>query len=164
LDVAINEPMKQLRPGIRVDGRNRVKAALMVLVMFYPLVVISPLAAEKPSGPTWSRTYAPIVGGDSLGETSDGGFVIAANSFGAWVMKSDNAGTPEWERNYMPTGYLDAYASQVQQTSDGGYLVTGYASFGGPWLLKLDNNGNVQWSRIYNGEGFSWVGQTSDGG
>jgi hypothetical protein len=57
------------------------------------------------------------------------------------------------------------FASSVQQTSDGGYIVAGYA--GDIFLIKTDANGNVQWTKTYGGTGWdeaSSVQQTSDGG
>jgi hypothetical protein len=57
------------------------------------------------------------------------------------------------------------FASSVQQTSDGGYIVAGYA--GDIFLIKTDANGNVQWTKTYGGTGWdeaSFVQQTSDGG
>jgi TolB-like protein len=64
------------------------------------------------------------------------------------------------------------YASFVQQTSDGGYIVAGYTlSFGAVlydiFLIKTDAYGNVQWAKTYGGTrddiAYS-VQQTSDGG
>src|SRR5437867_2557509 len=146
---------------------NKMKVALMILLMLYPIVFIPPVAGGTTSELTWSRTYAQIVGGDSLKATSDGGFVVTSTSFGAWVMRADASGQPKWEKTYTPTGYSDAESGLVQLTRDGGYLIAGGAiGLGGShqWLLKLDNNGNVQWSRIYRGGAFLWIEQTSDGG
>jgi hypothetical protein len=64
------------------------------------------------------------------------------------------------------------YASSVQQTSDGGYIVTGRtASFGAgdndAFLVKTDASGNIQWAKTYGGasnDGAFSVQQTSDGG
>jgi len=64
------------------------------------------------------------------------------------------------------------YAWDVQQTSDGGYVVAGDTSTFGAgsrdiWLLKLDSNGGVAWQKTYGGEGTdgaSAMQQTSDGG
>jgi hypothetical protein len=70
-------------------------------------------------------------------------------------------------------GGTDGYwASSVQQTSDGGYIVAGYTdSFGAGdddiFLIKTDANGNIIWAKTYGGidndRAFS-VQQTSDGG
>jgi hypothetical protein len=69
-------------------------------------------------------------------------------------------------------GTNDEWASSVQQTSDGGYIMAGRTrSFGAGgvdvFLIKTDAFGNVQWAKAYGGGGadlaFS-VQQTSDGG
>jgi hypothetical protein len=95
---------------------------------------------------------------------------MASTSSGAWVMKANFAGLPEWEKVYTATGYQSSSGMLTLQTSDHGYLVVGSVSSstgGGPWLIKLDNRGVVQWSRVYGGlseDRFSWVQQTIDGG
>jgi hypothetical protein len=62
---------------------------------------------------------------------------------------------------------------QLQQTTDGGFIITGYTrSYGtmsgrNVWLIKTDESGNEQWENTFGGnnddEGHS-VKQTSDGG
>lgn len=62
-----------------------------------------------------------------------------------------------WWRTYGGLGDEAGYC--VEQTNDGGYIVTG-----SPWtLLKLDERGNTQWKKEY-GFGGNCVHQTSDGG
>jgi uncharacterized delta-60 repeat protein len=85
-----------------------------------------------------------------------------------------------WVRTYggsgiYPDGFHggpDDYAYSVEQTSDGGYIVTGYSepASGGlqPWLwvVKLNSTGSVTWQKAYGSwveSGYS-VEQTSDGG
>jgi uncharacterized delta-60 repeat protein len=125
----------------------------------------------------WAKTY----GGTnddrarSVQQTSDGGYIVAGytQSFGAgldiFLIKTDASGNVSWAKTYGGIG--NDYASSVQQTSDGGYILAGFTgSFGAGgdiFLIKTDANGNVQWAKTYGGTDFDWaysVQQTSDGG
>jgi hypothetical protein len=127
----------------------------------------------------WSRTY----GGDSWDvgvsaqQTADGGYIVAGvtYSFGAdegniYLMRTDSAGETLWTRLYGGTEY--EWGGSVQQTLDGGYIVTGETeSFGAGgtdvYLIKTDSLGDTLWTRTYGGAdqdcGYS-VQQTTDGG
>ena len=126
----------------------------------------------------WAKTYG---GTDyyytsSVQQTSDGGYILAGYtwSFSAGgdilLIKTDANGNVQWAKTYGGTD--DDYASSVQQTSDGGYILAGTTwSFGAGWsdifLIKTDANGNVQWAKTYGEAGYdlaSSVQQTSDGG
>jgi len=87
------------------------------------------------------------------------------------VMEVSASTTSElWVRTYGGSSY-DGF-NQIINTSDGGYVLTGYtASFGNGtlnvWLVKMDSAGNVQWHRTYGGSAKSAgnsVVQTNDGG
>ncbi len=73
-------------------------------------------------------------------------------------------------KTYGGTG--EDKASSVQQTEDGGYIVTGSTSSYGAgdkdiWILKLDVSGNVEWQKTFGGSGVdeaSAVLQTAEGG
>ncbi|MBN4051323.1 gliding motility-associated C-terminal domain-containing protein [bacterium AH-315-M05] len=130
----------------------------------------------------WTKNYGGA--GDDRGlylqQTSDGGYIVAGNttSFGAggwdaYVIKADANGDTLWTRTFGGTG--EDHSCYVEQTSDGGYFVTGNTgSFGAGgqdvWLLKLDSSGTLLWANTYGGtgtEGQHWdtKGQiTPDGG
>ena len=127
----------------------------------------------------WEKTYGGA-GDDcaySIQETTDGGYIVTGktNSFGAgdydfWVLKLDRDGELAWQRTYGGTK-VD-YASAIQQTSNGGYILAGYtesfeARGGDFWVLRLSPNGDLEWQKSYGGAGLdsaSSVKQTSDGG
>jgi len=125
----------------------------------------------------WNRTYGRAGNdrGYSVVQTSDGGYAIAGytNSsstlFDVWLIKTDSAGTMQWNQTYG--GTKDDYGRSVVQTSDGGYAIAGDTESSGAgrsdvWLIKTDSGGAMQWNQIYGGRdydlGYSLV-QTGDG-
>src|SRR5439155_690012 len=155
-----------------VLGARVATAALLILVLFAGLPFVRPAQAERVLGLTWDRTYARgLAGPYSTHQTSDGGFIISGESSGAWVMKTNAAGMPEWQRRFIPSGYIDA-DGVIIPTNDGGYILVGSAlpacCRGGhsAWLLKLDHRGGVEWSRFYGApyDALFTVHQTFDGG
>lgn len=138
----------------------------------------------------WSRTYGGVNNEDAqqIKQTADSGFIIVGHtqSFGAgnadvYLVKTDAAGNVEWTKTYGGPNY--DYGNSVQQTADGGYIVSGQTnSFGfnngEVLLLKVDESGTVLWSRTYGGSnvdyshyviqnpagGFTITGQTNSFG
>jgi hypothetical protein len=127
----------------------------------------------------WTRTYGGSNSeeGQCAQQTDDGGYAVCGNSstFGpggldVYVVKTDGNGDTLWTRAYG--GSATDVAMEIQQTSDGGYIVGGYTgSFGAGgfdfYLLKLDADGDTLWTRPYGGtandQAFC-VAQTDDGG
>ncbi len=127
----------------------------------------------------WYNTFGGLVVdvGYSVQQTMDDGYIISGltRSFGAggsdmYLIKTDTNGYQQWAKTFGGSG--DDYGYSVQQTSDGGYIITGVTSSYGAggsdvYLIKTDENGNQQWYKIfggtYNDFGRS-VQQTSDGG
>jgi len=115
--------------------------------------------------------------GNSLIQTSDGGYAIAGytESFGAgkgdvYVVKLDANGNLQWTKTIGGPEY--DWGNSLIQTSDGGYAIAGFTtSFGAGkedvYVVKLDANGNLQWTKTIGGPEYDWGNsliQTSDGG
>ncbi len=115
--------------------------------------------------------------GRAVEQTSDKGFIVAGytGSFGAgnndaYLVKTDSIGNYQWSKTIGESNY--DYAYSVKQTSDGGFILTGYSnSFGAGltdvYLVKTDATGTPQWSKAYGGaqndKGYC-IQKTSDGG
>lgn len=145
-----------------------------IQTIFYVLLLNSMLFAQAPDT-LWTRTFGGIANdwGSSVQQTGDGGYIITGttNSFGAgsadvWLIKTDANGDTLWTKTFGDSAYDSGNA--VQQTSDGGYVVTGLHK-DGVFLIKTDTNGDSLWSRTFrynssfNAEGNS-IQQTSEGG
>ena len=72
------------------------------------------------------------------------------------MVKTDFEGNQEWMQTYGGIG--TDHGRSVVQTSDDGYIISGYTdSFGDSgfnfWLIKTDLLGNLDWQRSYGGTG-----------
>jgi NAD-dependent dihydropyrimidine dehydrogenase PreA subunit len=126
---------------------------------------------------------------EDVEQTSDGGFIVTGSARSEdgdvsedlgltdfWVVKLDIEGAIEWEKSFG--GTFHEVAHDVEETTDGGYIVAGYTcSEDGQitnhlglddfWVIKLDSLGTMQWQRTYGGSDndFAYaIQQTSDGG
>ena len=125
---------------------------------------------------TWQKTY----GGPnreaalSIRETSDGGYVVAGGTDyfipgtgDVWVLKLDSSGNILWQKTYGEAGHDTAI--DIQQTTDGGYIVLAQSDAFSRWVLKLNADGTVAWQNTYYGDGPGYytpssIEQTADGG
>ncbi|HYV95360.1 MAG TPA: T9SS type A sorting domain-containing protein [Chitinophagales bacterium] len=116
-------------------------------------------------------------------QTSDSGFIISGctakpdnNGFyQLHLLKVNAVGELVWSKYYTKGGCAESPGHYVQQTRDGGFIVTGEAGVADStctwsrwiFLLKTDPDGTLEWSKIFSAAGDdmgSCVQQTVDGG
>ena len=131
-------------------------------------------------GQGWEQTFGGIYDdyGVSIKQTTDGGYIIIGSTSPVptpgyndiYLIKIDENGEEQWSQTFG--GQENDYGKTVQQTSDGGYIITGNtSSFGNGeqdcYLIKTDGNGEEEWSQTFGGQeidsGYSGL-QTIDGG
>ncbi len=143
------------------------------------VVVILICICKLSSAQTFQKTYGGtgVDAAQSVQQTSDGGYIIAgsATSYGAgnadvYLIKTNATGDTLWTKTFGGTG--DDLASSVEQTSDGGYIITGYTySFGAGsvdvYLIRTNDTGDTLWTKTYGGTDQDFgndVKQTADSG
>jgi hypothetical protein len=175
--------------GVVVFLRNNL-ALMKNLVLGAVVLVFSATLQAQPSI-QWQKTLGGSLNDDakSIEQTSDGGFITAgftvsddgdiAENYGFfdfWVVKFDSLGAVLWKKNYGGSSFEEAFA--IKQTSDSGFIVTGYTESNDidvsgnhgnkdVWLLKLDSIGNIQWQKCLGGSNWDEANDiqlTIDGG
>jgi parallel beta-helix repeat protein len=126
----------------------------------------------------WNKTFNlnDIESGKSVQQTIEGGYIIAGNTYSGlgnydvWVIKTDNEGNEEWNHTFGGDNHDEG--EYIQQTVDGGFIITGGTdSFESisldVWLIKTDIEGNIEWDQTIGSNGTDigrCVQQTSDAG
>jgi len=126
----------------------------------------------------WDRTFGGSGNefGNCVQQTIDGGFILVGttDSFSTdlteiWLIKTDANGNEIWDKTFGES--IDFFGNSVQQTIDGGYIITGgkdvYYGYSDLLLIKTDSYGNKIWDETFPGPGEdigNSVQQTTDGG
>jgi len=156
-----------------------------IQTIFYVLLLNSIVFAQAPDT-LWTKTFGgnDSEGGYSVQQTTDGGYILTGwtRSFGAgfydvWLIKTDASGDTLWTKTFgvsgggCISGPVGDVGHSVQQTNDGGYIITGHIwrSFCDIdiWLIKTDASGDTLWTKIFGGsysDAGNSVQQTTDGG
>ena len=129
-----------------------------------------------PSGDIeWKKSYVGSSDNilNSIKQTADKGYIAVGQTrsnngnipndqrnFDAWIIKLAANGNLEWSKTFGEIDYEQM--NDVQQTTNGEYLITGhtYSDDGNItnnhsntdlWIIKLQANGNLQWQKTYGG-------------
>lgn len=139
----------------------------------------------------WQKTY----GGSSrenfysIVQTSDGGYILSgtsisndgqvAQNYGSidcWVVKINDLGIIEWEKNYG--GSSEEFIVDIKEISNNGYIFVGHSFSNNvdittnqgscdAWIVKINNLGVIEWQKTYGGSEQDYlynIQQTPDGG
>jgi len=142
---------------------QKLKMSLLLLVLILLIQSLNVAAAAVSEAPAeqWNRSF----GGGSednfkcVEQTSDGGYIAAGSTYScgkgtkgypdAWLIKVDNKGNMQWNKTFGGTYFDEGYVTR--QTSDGGYVLSGYtfpSGYAEPWLVRTDRNGNEMWNKV----------------
>ena len=129
-----------------------------------------------PSGDIeWKKSYVGSSDNilNSIKQTADKGYIAVGQTrsnngnipndqrnFDAWIIKLAANGNLEWSKTFGEIDYEQM--NDVQQTTNGEYLITGHThsddgnitnnhSNTDLWIIKLQANGNLQWQKTYGG-------------
>jgi hypothetical protein len=115
----------------------------------------------------WSHSYESNYGANTLIQSSDGGFSLAGTA-GSQVMvvKTNENGLQQW--NISLGKSLDNQARSILETTDGGYVVLGYAFTGlyepvYSWLCKGNSTGRLERFQTFDGNYVSLTKVSSGG-
>ena len=127
----------------------------------------------------WQKNYGERGNefGESVQQTTDGGYIIAGNSQSgnttkAILIKTDENGAQQWLNTYKEpdnSTVNSTSAMSVRQTSDKGYIFVGTVTSpdnppvgsSGVYIVKTDSNGNTQWTQDYGNMRFNFESGSS---
>jgi hypothetical protein len=123
-----------------------------------------------------NEIWSKAIGGQDVKQTNDGGYIITGKTYSVSIypdvdlIKTTADGDTMWRKIFG--GTKEDIGSAVQQTNDGGYIITGAtfsfgAGHGDVYLIKTTETGDTMWIKTFGGiqrdEGVA-VQQTDDGG
>ena len=125
----------------------------------------------------------------SIQPTPDGGYIMAGETLSndgdvtgnhsyndAWVVKLSSTGSLQWQKALG--GNSNDWATSIQLTPDGGYIVAGYTTStdgdvtgnhgnADAWVVKISSTGSLQWQKCLGGTNYDYANSiqpTTDGG
>jgi hypothetical protein len=129
----------------------------------------------------------------SVLQTNDGGYILGGYSlsdingdktqhsrgrYDMWIVKTNNSGAKQWDKTFG--GADDDWLAQLQQTTDGGYILGGWSWSGisgdktqatkgdnDYWIIKINGTGKKKWDADFGASSNDYLTamqQTNDGG
>ena len=159
--------------------------------LYFILFLLQNICFSQSPSIEWQKTFGGSDDdrGRDIIQTTDGGYIATGYSASTdgnvtenlglhdiWIVKLNSTGAIEWQKTIGGTD--NEQANEIQQTSDGGYIVSGWTAsnngdigtnYGGSdyWVIKLDVLGNIQWEKNFGGTSADFgvsIKQTSEGG
>jgi hypothetical protein len=129
-------------------------------------------------GDIWTKVFSSTYseGCTKVIETNEGGFAVAGYSFSLGngksdmlLLKTDSLGNLLWTKTYGGSGF--EYAYDMEQTNDGGYILTGYTTSNSNhnkniYVVKTNSAGDLVWEKSFGKDSVdvsSSICKTSDG-
>lgn len=168
--------------GKKIVSQMRGKYLVAELIIFLTIMFIfltgGKAFALTGAGIEWAYDYGDngVNSAQSVQQTDDGGFIVVGDTIKAsshkkeiYLLKLDSQGILQWEKTIGSKG--DNTAKDIEQTTDGGYIITGYSSRQADngndiYVLKTDARGIKSWEQLIGARGddqASCVKQNSDG-
>ncbi len=170
------------------------KRITALFLVFLFILIFHQSARAQLKGPPrieWQRSLGGSNGDAaySIQQTRDGGYITAGLSTSTdgdvtgnhgyqdyWIVKLNDTGAIQWQKSLG--GSFTDEARSIQQTHDGGYIVSGTSSsnnndvtgnHGGYdyWVVKIDSSGVIQWQKTLGGSEYDYcfsIQQTRDSG
>lgn len=101
-----------------------------------------------------------LLGGDSYSGASGDKTQLSQGSADYWIVRIDEFGNKIWDLRFGGADY--DFLEKIIQTTDNGFLLTGYSSSGlegdktqtsrgenDCWIVKIDDNGNKIWDKRF---------------
>jgi len=170
-----------------------------IAIFLFPVFLFPVFAMAQAPAIIWNK----LLGGNnqenvdvkSIQQTADGGYIVAGSTTSSqngdvtgvnhggldfWIIKLDASGNKTWDKVLGGSG--DEEPASIRQTTDGGYIISGYSTSSqngdvtginhgsyDVWIVKLDATGNITWNKLMgsvNSEGAQKgaIIQTADGG
>lgn len=118
-------------------------------------VWVAKISKNGSSVPLWEKVfeYDDISLARSIKPTRDGGFIITGymlsseTDYDILVIKLNANGDKQWEQIYNGSNNREDRAYEIQETSDGGFVLAGYTETNSDkddiWVLKLNREGEI---------------------